>query len=268
VTTASSAQASHNGCVPESATSPMSAADVDYQAHETTMRGRLAIPDGDGPLPGVLIAHEGNGLDEYQRRRADQLGALGYAALALDYHGNGTVYTDHDAMMVRLAALGADPDGTRAIARAGLATLIAQPRVDPSRIAAIGYCFGGTMMLELARSGADLKATIGLHPGLASPRPQDAANITGKVLICVGADDPFIPASDRTAFEAEMNAAGIDWQLHLYGGVRHSFTHPNAANAGNPGLEYHPTAARRAWETTLRLLTETIAEPRTGRGSA
>jgi dienelactone hydrolase len=238
---------------------PVSAADIEYEVAGLTMRGRLAVPDSDGPLAGVLIAHEGDGLDDYQRRRADELAALGYAALALDYHGDGTVYTDRNAMMARLAALGGDPDVMRAIGKAALQTLIAYPRVDPSRIATIGYCFGGTMMLELAGSGADVKATVGLHPGLASPRPRDSANITGKVLVCVGTDDPFIAASDRAAFEAEMAAAGIDWQLHLYGGVKHSFTHPNVASAAAPGLEYHPDAARRASEATHNLLNETIA---------
>lgn len=247
---------------------PVSATDIDYQADGTTMRGRIAIPDIEGPLPGVLIAHEGNGLDDHQRGRAEELAALGCVALALDYHGDGAVYTDRAAMTERLDDLGADPDRMRGIARAGLDTLLAVPGVDPSRIAAVGYCFGGTMMLELARSGADLKATIGFHPGLSSPRPEDAANVTGKVLVCVGAEDPFVPASARDAFEAEMNAAGVDWQLHLYGGVKHSFTHPNAARSGLPGLEFHPAAARRAWQAGLHLLAETIADVAVGRGSA
>jgi len=179
----------------------VTATDVEYRVEDTAMVGRLALPDGSDKRPAVLIAHEGPGLDDYQRGRADQLAELGFVAFALDYHGGGRWFEDRDEMMARLGALGADPDRTRALGRAGLEVLLAEPRADRSNVAAIGYCFGGTVALELARGGADLKAVVGFHPGLSTVRPEDAERITGRVLVFVGSEDPFIPVDQRLAFE-------------------------------------------------------------------
>ena len=209
------------------------------------MVGRLALPDGEGVRPAVLIAHEGPGLDDYQKDRAGTFAELGYVAFALDYHGGGQVLPDRDAMMTRLAVLSADPDRTRALGRAGLEVLLRESRADTSKVAAVGYCFGGTVVLELAHGGADLKAVVGFHPGLGTVRPEDARNITGKVLMCVGSDDPFIPVEQRLAFEAEMPAAGVDWRMYLSGGTEHTFTHPWAELAEIPGVQV-PRADRRA----------------------
>ena len=134
--------------------------------------------------------------------------------------------------------------------------LLDEPRVDPSNVAAIGYCFGGTVVLELARSGADLKAIVGFHPGLSSTRPEDARNIKGKVLMCVGSEDPLIPQEQRVAFEDEMRAAGVDWQMNLYGGAVHSFTHPWADRVGVPYIKYDERADRRSWQAMLDLFRE------------
>jgi dienelactone hydrolase len=176
----------------------------------------------------------------------------------MDYHGGGRVYSDRDEMMARLEHIGSDPDRVRGLGRAGLDALLAQPRVDRSRVAAMGYCFGAAVVLELARSGADLKAVVGFHPGLASARPEDARHIVGRVLMCVGADDPLIPEEHRAGFEREMTAAGVDWRMNVYGGVKHSFTHPNAASAGVPGLEYDERAAARSWRAMLDLFDEVV----------
>jgi dienelactone hydrolase len=232
--------------------------DIEYRADGTIMVGRLAIPDGVGPRPAVLIAHEGLGLDDHQRGRAELLAELGYVAFALDYHGGGRWLSDRDEAMARLAVLGADPDRIAAIAGAGLEVLLAQPRADASKVAAIGYCFGGTMVLELARGGADLKAVVGFHPGLTTVRPQDANNITAKILVCVGSEDPFVPVDQRLAFEAEMRAAGADWRMNLYGGVEHSFTHPGAdpVRTGLPGIKYHQPSAERSWRAMIDLFDE------------
>src|SRR5439155_10149279 len=131
--------------------------------------------------------------------------------------------------------------------------LLAEPRTDASRVAAVGYCFGGTLMLELARTGADLKAVVGFHPGLFTLRPEDSANIVGKVLVCVGTEDPFIPLEHRLAFETEMRAAGVDWRMNLHGGVAHSFTHPWADLAGLLGLNYHHPSTVIMWSAMLDL---------------
>lgn len=235
--------------------------DVEYEIDGTVMRGHFALPVGAGPWPGVLIAHEANGLDDHQRGRAERLAELGYAALAMDYHGYGKVFTDNEAMMARIGALGADPGRLRNIGQAALNTLVDQPKVDPTRIAAIGYCFGGTLVLELARLGVDIKAVVGFHPGLVSARPEDSVRISAKVLVCVGAEDPIVTAEQRDAFMEDMHTAGVDWQMHVYGGVKHSFTHPNAAHSGLPGLEYNQDADRRSWQAMLDLFQEALVSP-------
>ncbi len=230
--------------------------DVEYDAHGTLMVGRLALPDGEGLRPAVLIAHEGPGLDDYQKDRAGRFAELGYVAFALDYHGGGKVLAGRDEMMARLALLGGDPDRIRALGHAGLEVLLREPRADASKVAAVGYCFGGTVVLELARGGADIKAVVGFHPGLGTQRPEDARNITGKVLVCVGSEDPFIPIEQRLAFEGEMRSAGVDWRMNLYGGVEHSFTHPWAELAAIPGVKYDQLTDERSWRAMVDLFGE------------
>jgi dienelactone hydrolase len=230
--------------------------DIEYVVDGVTLVGRLAVPDGDGPLPGVLIAHEGNGLDDYQKQRAERFAELGYVAFALDYYGGGRPLESRDEINTRLGALMDDVDQVRALATGGLAVLLQAPRVDPARVAAVGYCFGGTLVLELARTGADLKAVVGFHPGLYSTRPHDSSNIVGKLLMCIGADDPLIPPEHRTAFEDEMRAAGVDWRINLYGGATHSFTNPDAARFGLPALAYHRPSDERSWRAMLDLFDE------------
>ncbi len=234
----------------------VSTKDIAYEVDGVEMVGRLATPDGDGKRPAVLIAHEGSGLDDYQKTRAEQFAELGYVAFALDYYGGGKPLPDRDEMMTRLGGLSDDPDRIRAISRAGLEQLLGEPRADAAKVAAIGYCFGGTMVLELARSGADLKAVVGFHPGLDTARPEDARNITGKVLVCVGTEDPFIPPEQRLAFEDEMRAGGVDWRMNLYGGAEHSFTHPWAELASIPGVTYHEPTDARSWRAMCDLLDE------------
>ncbi len=232
--------------------------DFEYQSGDLVMRGRLAVPDGDGPFPAVLIAHEANGLDEFQRQRAEHYCDLGYVALALDYHGGGKVFTQSEApeMMQQLEVLGSDPDEIRRRGQAGLDALLSQPTVDPAKVAAVGYCFGETVAMELARTGADLKAVVGFHPGLNILRPGESRHIRGKVLMCIGADDPVVSAEQRAAFEEEMRSAGVDWRMHLYGGVQHSFTHPNSGTYGLPGLKYDERAAARSWRAMTDVLEE------------
>jgi dienelactone hydrolase len=235
--------------------------EIEYEADGgLVMIGHLAVPDDDAgaALPAVLVAHEAPGLDDVHRQRADGLAQRGYVAFALDAHGGGRFQLDDPRTRERVAAITNDPDRARAIAASALEVLRGHPRVDASRLAAIGYCFGGTLVLELARGGADLRAVVGFHPGLGTSRPEDASNITGRVLVCVGSEDPYVDGDARAAFEAEMRAGGVDWRMHLYGGVQHSFTHPHADRAGIPGLAYNPAAADRAWRAMLDLFEEVI----------
>ena len=231
--------------------------DISYEADGRTMIGMLAVPDGNGPRPGILVCHEGPGLDDHAKGRAERLaGELGYVAFALDYHGDGKPLDDREQMMARIGEFRADPLRARAVGLAGLDVLCAEPRTDRDKLAAIGYCFGGTLSLELARGGADLKAAVGFHAGLGTTRPEDARAITGKVLALIGADDPIVPHEQRRAFEEEMTAGGVDWQLVVYGGAVHSFTNERAANIDLPGIEYHEPTDRRSWQAMLDLFAE------------
>jgi dienelactone hydrolase len=231
--------------------------DIAYTFEGRELVGRLAYDDSQsGRRPAVLLSHEGSGLDDHVRGRAERLAGLGYVAFALDYFGGGGPLTLEQAME-KLGPLMSDPAQTRRLGLAGLDVLLAQDVTDPDRVAAIGYCFGGTMTLEIARSGADLKAIVGFHPGLtASP---DSKDITASVLMCVGTADPFLPLEQRLAFEQDMADAGVaDWALEVYGGVGHSFTNPRAGEAGMPGLAFDAKADARSWDAMLRLFAETI----------
>jgi dienelactone hydrolase len=234
----------------------VSGREVEYEVGGLQLRATLAVPDGKGPFPGVLIGHEGPGLDDVQRARASDIASLGYVGLALDYHGSHAPFDDRDLMMQRLDYLSAHPDECRALGAGALDVLVSESRVDPLRVAAIGYCYGATIALELARSGAPLRAVVGFHPGMRTIRPQDAVNITGRVLMFVGADDPIIPPEHRLEFEQEMRQGGVDWQLVVYGGVQHSFTHPFASRAGVPGIAYDERAAVESWDGMSRLLAD------------
>ena len=176
----------------------------------------------------------------------------------MDYHGGGRPIGDPAEMRSRIVEWLADPTGIRTRATAALDVLRAQKEVDPTRLAAIGYCFGGTTSLELGRAGCDLKAIVGFHSGLATARPQEAVNIKAKVLVNIGADDPIIPPEQRLDFEKEMRAAGVDGRLYLYGGAGHSFTNPAADSRGMKGFFYHEATDRRSWNAMIELFNETL----------
>jgi dienelactone hydrolase len=170
----------------------------------------------------------------------------------------GSSEEEEDEPVTRLGPLMGDVERFRAVGLAGLRVLTAEPRTDTSRLAGIGYCAGGTLMLELARAGVALSAVVGFHSGLGSQRPADARNITGSVLVCIGAEDPFIPAEDRLAFEQEMRDGGVDWRMNLYGGAVHSFTHPRTEPSTMAGIAYDQRSDQRSWRALLDLLAETF----------
>lgn len=234
----------------------MAGTKVAYSAEGLEFVGTLFQPAGAGPAPGVLVAHESPGVTEHTLNAAQRLAELGFVALATDYQGGGQVVTDRDEMMRRFQWLMADPGHIRARMAAALAALMAQPRVDAGRLAAVGYCYGGAAVLELARGGGDLKAVVGYHATLTTARPADAANIRGKVLVHIGADDPAVPAEQCTAFREEMTRAGVDWRLMLYGGTGHSFTNPEADGWGMPGFAYSADADVRSWAASGQLFQE------------
>ncbi len=232
---------------------------IEYEADGVRMVGTLTVDNRHAERrPGVLVIHEAGGLSDHARGVAERLAALNYVAFAMDYFGDGKPMADPSKVMGQLQAWWADPTGIRARGLAALEVLKAQPETDVTKLAAIGYCFGGTTALELGRAGADLKAVVGFHSGLQTARPQDAANIKGKVLTAIGTADPIIPPEQRAAFEAEMTAAGVDWRMTLYGGVGHSFTNPAVDALNRPGLKYDERADHRSWRAMIDLFDETL----------
>jgi len=233
--------------------------ELSYPAGGLAMKGTLYLPDSLRPAPGVLVFPEAFGLGAHARGRARRLAELGYAALAADLHGGARLIEDLAAVMPLINDLRADPLLIRARAEGALAALSARPEVAGRKIGAIGFCFGGTMALELARGGADIAAVVGFHSGLATLRPQDAANIKARVLVCIGADDPGIPAEQRAAFETEMRAGGVAWRLDLYGGVVHSFTNVHADRMGRPDFaRYDAEADRLSWNAMRDLFEQVL----------
>ena len=230
---------------------------VTYRHDEVTLEGYVAHDAAfEGPRPAVLIVHAWKGHEAYVRRRADQLAGLGYVALALDMYGQG-VRADTRAEAAALAGrFKSDRALMRARARAGLDVLRAHPLADVARTAAIGYCFGGTVVLELARAGAPLAGIVSFHGGLERPHPADAKHITGKVLVLHGADDPHVPPAEVEAFQQEMRAAGVDWQLIAYGGAVHAFTDAGAGTDPARGAAYDARADRRSWQAMRTFFSE------------
>jgi dienelactone hydrolase len=231
---------------------------VEYPADGMTMVGHLALPAGVDRRPAVLVGPEGTGLNDFQRGRADALAERGYVALAFDLHG-GRWFTDPAEMLARVTPLLADVDRMLGIGHAALRVLRGEPRADPERIAAIGYGAGGAIVLELGRDGVNLRA-IGTINALTTGRPGDAARIRCPVWAGVGSEDPIQPAAQRDAFAAEMQSAGVDWRLVIYGGALHAFHHPPTRPDQTvlPGVGYHPRQAQRAWQDILHLLDECI----------
>lgn len=234
---------------------------VEYRQGNTRLVGYLAFPkDVTGPLPGILVVHEWMGLNDYAKHRADQLAELGYIAFAADIYGDGKIAANREEAGKLAGSYKNDRPLLRARVAAGLATLKAQPGVAGDKIAAIGYCFGGTAVLELARSGADIAGVVSFHGGLDTPTSQDAKNIRAKVLALHGADDPYVPADQVAAFENEMRQAGVDWQLIVYGGAVHGFTNPANGTDNSKGAAYNALADARSWVAMQQFFNELFAK--------
>ncbi len=197
--------------------------------------------------PGVLVVHQWMGLSDYEKSRCRQLAELGYVAFALDIYGQG-VRPDNPADAAKQAGTyKADRSLYRKRLNLGLEQLRQLSGVDGERVAAIGYCFGGTGVIELARSGAEVKGAVSFHGGLDSPAPEDGTHIKAKLLILHGEDDPFVPLEDVEAMQAEFNAAGVDWQMIAYSQTVHSFTQPMAGNDNAKGAAYNERSDKRSW---------------------
>jgi dienelactone hydrolase len=247
--------------------------ELTYDVDGLTMVAHLALPSGEGPWPAVLIGHDGIGLDDYQRRRADELAARGYLALAMDYHGGQLFFGRPEAMLDRVMPLLADVERMVAIGRAALDALLAVPGADTDRLAALGYGAGGRIVLELANAGVPFKALAAVHPGLSDVSTEDWADVAGAVLLCTGSEDPLCSPDHILAFGRALQDAGVDWRLNVYGGAEHAFwarpTNPDGSPAaGNthtmatvPGVSHHPTHTPRVWRAVLDLFDEAFDTP-------
>jgi dienelactone hydrolase len=231
---------------------------VEYRVDGTHLTGYLADETERGPgRPGVLVVHQGRGLAEHTKERARMLAELGYVAFALDMFGETPTTMEH--AMKLLQSLGSNPPLLRKRALAGFEQLRAQVNVDANRLAAIGYCFGGGVVLELARLNLGLAAVTGFHPGLTNLPERDDRKIACKVMVCAGDEDPLIPPASREKFVALMRASGADWQFLLYSHAGHSFTDRSADALGMSGFFYHEPTDRRSWAAMRELLEETFA---------
>ncbi len=229
---------------------------IAYDCQGTSLKGYLADGSGGRPSAGILVAHEGGGLARHTREKARRLGELGFVAFALDMYGEEDVTLERAMELGK--ALRTDVARIRGLLAAALDVLTSRPNVDPERLAAIGYCMGGAAAIELARTGAPLKCVAGFHAGILDAPPEDDKAILGKVLLCHGAGDPIVPPARIHAFTEALTAAGVDWQLHLYGGVGHSFTNRDIDPLGIAGFAYDPAADERSWRAMLGLFDEVL----------
>jgi len=232
--------------------------DMDYSDGTVTCRGIIAYDDTtSSKRPGVLVFHEGLGLGDHIIERARRVAKLGYVTLAADMFGDRRQPRDLAEMQRLLTDLRNEPTKLRARARAALTTLASQPEVDAERLCAIGFCFGGSVVLELARDGADLKAVVSLHGVLPTKAPALAGTVKASVLVLTGANDPLAPPEQVAAFENEMRAAGVrDWQVVTYGNTHHAFTNPAADGAFLSGTLYNEQSDRRSWAAMTSFLDE------------
>ena len=222
---------------------------VDYNDGDTPLQGYLAYDQAQtGKRPGVIVVHEWTGEGAYVDRRARQLAELGYVAFAIDIYGKGVRPANQQEAGEQAGKYRKDVPLMRERAEAGLKVLQANPLVDTSRIAAMGYCFGGGVALEMARNGDPLAGVVSFHGSLHTPNPQDTKTVKCKILVLHGADDPTVPMVDIEAFTKEMNDAGADWQFVAYSHTRHGFTNPDNGTDNTKSVAYNKESDERSWQ--------------------
>jgi dienelactone hydrolase len=238
---------------------------VNYQAGDTTLKGFLVWDDAKGDKqPAVLVVHEWWGLNDYARKRARMLAELGYTALAVDMYGDGK-NSEHASEASAFANSVAERAGvSQQRFLAAKEFLQKQPQVDVGKIAAIGYCFGGATVLNMARLGVDLAAVVSFHGNLATQTPAQAGQVKARVLVLNGAADSFVTADSIAAFEKEMTQAGANYRFVNYPGVRHGFSNPDAdrlGKANNLPIAYDAEADRQSWAAMQQLFQEVFKAP-------
>lgn len=242
---------------------------VEYKDGDTVLEGFLAWDDAvatdSKPAPGVLVIPEWWGNNDYSRGRAKQLAELGYVALAIDMYGKGKITTDPKQAGEWSGAIMKDETARRARSTAGLKVLRGQKNVDASHIGVIGYCMGGTLAVDLARTGADLRAVVAFHAStFTASKPEENKQIKGTVLICHGAEDAFVPAGEVDKFQSQMKEAGVDYVFVAFSGAVHAFTNPKAGSYNVPGVRHNAEADRRSWEFMQILFREKLENAKAG----
>jgi dienelactone hydrolase len=230
---------------------------IEYTQGDAKLKGFLAYDDSAGPKrPGILVVPEWWGLNDYAKSRARQLAKLGYVAFAADMYGDGKTTTDPKIAPTLAGPVMQDRALMRSRVNAALDQLKGRAEVDPAKIAAIGYCFGGTSVLELARSGAPVLGVVCFHGGLTTPNADDAKKIKGRVLVLTGANDAFIPPDQRDAFAKEMADAKVNWEMDVYCDAVHAFTNPDAGQFGMPNVQYNKQADERSFARMIGFFNE------------
>jgi dienelactone hydrolase len=226
-----------------------------YNAGKDQMEGYVAYEDlGAKTKPAILIVHDWMGLGHYTKAKAEEMAKLGYVAMAVDIFGKGQNPKDQGEAAKLAGKYKKDTPLLRSHIRAAYDKLLTYPNVDSKKVIIIGYCFGGTTALELARSGAPLAGTAVFHAGLSTPNPQDAKNIKSPVLVMHGGDDPYVPVAEVEAFKKEMKEAGVKLQFVVYPGAVHSFTIPDAGNDKSKGAAYNAEADKKSWQEFKKFL--------------
>ena len=245
-------------CAATAASAALKTRVVDYSAGDTQLQGYMAWDDAaKGKRPGVIVVHEWWGHNAHARRAAERLAKAGYVAFALDMFGKGKL-AEHPADAQAFVAEATKDANTPDRFNAALAILKADPHVDDSRIGAIGYCFGGAVVLGMARAGADLKAVGTFHGALATQTPAQPGAVKAKLLIQTGTADPMVTAEQVAAFEKEMTDAHADFRIIRYPGAKHSFTNPEAGTHGVEGLEYNAAADKKSWAELIRFFKKNL----------
>ena len=234
---------------------------VEYKDGDAVLEGFLAYDDAnEKPRPGVLVVQDWTGVGDYVKGRAKQLAELGYVAFCADIYGKGVHPADPKECGALAGKFKGDRPMLRSRVKAGLEQLVKNPLVQKGKVAAIGYCFGGTTVLELGRSGAEVQGIVSFHGGLGTPTPEDAKNIKARVLVCHGADDPFVKADEVAAFKAEMAKGAVNYKFVAYPGAVHAFTRPDVGSDNSKGAAYNAAADKESWTEMKGFFAEIFAK--------
>jgi dienelactone hydrolase len=247
--------------LPVAAAAAVKTETIEYQDGDTQLRGYLAYDDAiEGKRPGVIVVHEWWGLNDYAEKRAEMLAELGYVAFALDMYGDDKVTEHADEAGGWMKQITANVDAWQRRAMAGLEVLKGQEKVDADKLAAIGYCFGGATVMQMAYAGGDLDGVVSFHGSLPPATEEQQKQIKASILVAHGEEDSFVPPERIAAFKAALESAGADWQMVTYGGARHGFTNPDAGGYGMDKLKYDPKADARSWALMQDFLESVLAD--------